>query len=663
MTTSALQRFSFVVLGLLVFATCGRGASAPEWLRPLLSGEAAEWHPKEAVVTLLQRRDVRFLTVDRYVSVTRSALRANTTEGAQQLQIRLPFNADYQKITAVRAWIVSPKGKVVSVSRDAFTEQSGFTDSRYWNNYRVLTYNASAEADMGSVLAWEFAYEAPAPLGQCSWAVPLQRGLYQGEFSVVPPAHARLEWHSINPDVAPPQPGSAPGALTWRLAQIKPMRGAPPDGFCPQPFSIQVRCVTSETTPLDTAGWAELAEFQSRFYAEKAVVTKEIQAIADAETLGKKGRWDRVRALTHYVQKKVTYLAVTEDKDVFAGYRPHTAAEVAERKLGDCKDKVTLLMALLRAVGEDAIPTLVAAGMPAGVDPSWPANDFNHVIVALPGDSDVPAWWPTVKGPDQSVFVLFDPTARTLPLGCLPPSDQGGYVLLLAPKNGGLIHVTGDFPGLPPHQAKLAVALQSDGSAKINERYDAIGTDGAVAQSMLDGLSKEQVTRRLEKAIGERGATARKLTWSMDWDPTDVHFTLHTDFEVPQAARKIGATQLLFTPPFQKTRLGLAPWETSHHGLAYLPRLAFEEEIQLTLPEGTRIEELPTPLHLEQGGAVAEIAYTQDGPAVACRQHFVRPAAMYSKADYEKVRLLGEIITTAQRRPIILRLEQVAAAK
>lgn len=634
-------------------------ASAPEWLLPLLQGEAVEWHPREPVVMLLNQSQVRFLGVDRYVMQSRNALRANTTEGAQQLRIRLPYNSDYVKITSIRAWVVSPKGKVTSVSRQGFIDQAGFTDNRYWDHFRVLTYSGAAETELGSVLAWEFVYETPDPLGQCGWGAPLQHGLYRGEFEVVPAPGTQLSWHSAHPNTPSPEAGATPASLVWRVEKNLPQRGALPDGFCAQPLSIRVRCSPKGTPPPGGAeGWALLAASWSKFYSEKSVVTKEIQGIADLELKDKKTRWDRIRALAQYVQKKISYLAVTEDKDVFAGSRPHAASEVVDRKLGDCKDKTTLLITLLRAAGEEGIPALVSSGSPGRVDPEWPSPEFNHVIVAVRSDPEVPGWWPTANGPDGQSYVLFDPTARTLPMGCLPPSDEGGYALLLTPNHGGLMRLTAAASGVPSAQRKLLVTLALDGSAKASGVEETIGTDGAILQSMSEGLSKEQFARYLDQSLRQRGAIAQKLTWSIAWEADDAHFTVHTDFQIAQAARRFGTSQLVFTPLFQRTHFALSPWETNYRGTAWLPRAAFEEEIRLALPHGTTIGELPPPLRLEQGGATAEISYRPDGQAIVCLQRCLRPAGMYSKEDYEKMRLLGEKVAAAQRRPIILRLEQ-----
>ena len=647
------------------FLPLGRAASAPDWLQPFLSGDAVAWRPKEPVVTLLNHSDVHFLTPDRYTLQLRVALRANTDDGAKQLRIRLPYDSELCKITTVRAWIISPKGKVVPVSRHGFIDQSGYNDVRYWGHFRILTYDASAEIEPGSVLAWEFVYECPQPLGQRAWEVAPQHGLYRGEFEVFPSPNGQLSWHSTDPAAPSPQAGSEPGSLVWQMDKFKPMRAGLPDGFCAQPLAIRVRCQPQDLAlplPPKSEQWATLAATWSQFFAEKAVVGKEIQTIADAELGDKKTRWERIRALTQYVQKKITYLAVTEDKDVFAGNRPHPASMVAERKLGDCKDKATLLIALLRAAGEEGSPTLVFAGSPMSVDPDWPANDFNHVIVAFRSDADVPAWWPTAKGPDGSSYVLFDPTARTLPLGCLPPSDQGGYVLLLAPEHGGLMRITGDFTGVPPKRESVTVTLQPDGMAKISEVDELIGTEGAILQSTSESLSKDQFTRRLEQGVAQRGATASKLTWSVDWDLNSARFTLRTNFEVPQAARKIGTDQMLWIPPFKKAQLSLTPWETVYRGVAWLPRTALEEEIRVVLPEGMIAAELPSPIQVEHGRASAELSYTKEGSVVSCVLRFVRPAGLYSKTEYDKLHALGEKIATAQRRPIMLKSTAPAVA-
>ncbi|NTV11877.1 MAG: tetratricopeptide repeat protein, partial [Zoogloea sp.] len=80
-----------------------------------------------------------------------------------------------------------------------------------------------------------------------------------------------------------------------------------------------------------------------------------------------------------WVQNEIRYFGVSLGE---SSHRPYPPNEVAKRRFGDCKDKAYLLVTLLRELGIEARPVLVALSsrkMPAKVLPS--PNMFDHVIV------------------------------------------------------------------------------------------------------------------------------------------------------------------------------------------------------------------------------------------------------------------------------------------
>ena len=63
---------------------------------------------------------------------------------------------------------------------------------------------------------------------------------------------------------------------------------------------------------------------------------------------------------------------------------------------GDCKNKHTLFATLLKAVGIEAWPVLIGAGLK--LDPDVPSPEqFNHVITVIPS-GDKLTWFDTTSG-------------------------------------------------------------------------------------------------------------------------------------------------------------------------------------------------------------------------------------------------------------------------
>jgi len=88
------------------------------------------------------------------------------------------------------------------------------------------------------------------------------------------------------------------------------------------------------------------------------------------------------------VEKNVRYAGVEVGESSIIPRPPHT---VLGNKYGDCKDKATLLVAMLRQAGIAAHVALLRAGVDFDVHPELPGmGRFNHAIVRVDATSADP---------------------------------------------------------------------------------------------------------------------------------------------------------------------------------------------------------------------------------------------------------------------------------
>jgi tetratricopeptide (TPR) repeat protein len=161
--------------------------------------------------------------------------------------------------------------------------------------------------------------------------------------------------------------------------------------------------------------WAEVGDWYRSLELMQSQPTDAIHARAEELTKDAKTPEDQVRAIYQYVSTKTRYIGI----DFGIGrYKPHLAAEILADQYGDCKDKDTLLEALLRAKGFSTAPALIGAGIASVPEVPSPAV-FNHVIttVDLPGGR---IWLDST--PDAAPFrylssVLRDEKALMVPAG------------------------------------------------------------------------------------------------------------------------------------------------------------------------------------------------------------------------------------------------------
>jgi tetratricopeptide (TPR) repeat protein/transglutaminase-like putative cysteine protease len=139
--------------------------------------------------------------------------------------------------------------------------------------------------------------------------------------------------------------------------------------------------------------WREVGAWYQALSAPSAVATDALRAQADEITREAKSPQEQVQALYSFVSTHIRYIGI----DFGVGrYKPHMAVEVLANQYGDCKDKDTLLEALLHAKGFTSAPALIGVNLDAV--PELPSPGFfNHVIttVYLPAGK---LWMDTTPG-------------------------------------------------------------------------------------------------------------------------------------------------------------------------------------------------------------------------------------------------------------------------
>ena len=162
--------------------------------------------------------------------------------------------------------------------------------------------------------------------------------------------------------------------------------------------------------------WEEIGTWYDGLQQPQVAVTPEIQARAAELTKGLTTDDAKTRALYAYVSTKFHYVSLSFG---VGAYQPHLAGDVLDNDYGDCKDKHTLLEALLKASGIEAWPALIN-GTYGNIDPDVPSPaQFNHVITYVPR-SGSPVWLdatPETAPYEYLSLVLRDKKALVIPGG------------------------------------------------------------------------------------------------------------------------------------------------------------------------------------------------------------------------------------------------------
>ena len=192
--------------------------------------------------------------------------------------------------------------------------------------------------------------------------------------------------------------------------------------------------------------WEEVGQWFGDIQKEPLKVTPAIQAKAAELTKGLHSDDAKIRAIYNYVSLRFHYIGL----DFGIGrYQPHAAEDVLGNEYGDCKDKHTLLAALLKAADYDAWPALIHTSRKLDPDVPSPAQ-FNHVITVVPTGGS-PTW--------------LDTTAEVAPFGMLMAMLRDKQALVIPYNKIPALMTTPAEPPFPQEQRfSIDAKLASDGT-------------------------------------------------------------------------------------------------------------------------------------------------------------------------------------------------------
>lgn len=242
--------------------------------------------------------------------------------------------------------------------------------------------------------------------------------------------------------------------------------------------------------------------------------------------------------LTAKLHKDVRYTGVEFGE---AAILPVPPSETIKRGYGDCKDKATLLVAMLRTAGLKADVALLNSGFGTDVDPELPGMGlFDHAIVYVAG---APPLW-------------IDATATDTRVGFLPSGDQGRLALVANRETTALVKTPEAVPSDTWIRHAIAVKMSEFGAGTFRETMDANGGSFESAARATYGTDEKNVKEHLERYV-KRMFAAKSLG----------------AYEVPPRDDMTG--------PFHMTveglRAGTANTGPDDAGVATLPWLLFED--------------------------------------------------------------------------------------
>ena len=644
-----LQPSSFAVLLLLATAPASAGAHVPDWVKQAAAQPMPRLEPRTNAVILMREDTLNVAQDGKITRLHREVRKILSPRGHDAADTRVYFDSQ-SKVNYLRAWTLTADGREFELKDKDVVEGSQWETFVLYSDERFKFVSAIA-ADPGSVVAFEYERQErpyrPDVLFMLQEDVPVAR---QRVTINLPPS---WEYRTAFAHMSSIEPKQLTGnSWQWDVPELAALHQellAPSDGERSARMSI---ALFGNGHPAASGDWKSLGIWYQQLAAGRTDTPAEVEAKATELTAGKTDFVSQVRAITNFMQDQIRYVAISIG---VGGYQPHSAADVYQHRYGDCKDKATLLIGMLRAVGIHANYLMVDYDHMISAD--VPSSTADHMIVAI----DVPdgvhdeSLQAIVKRKNGQRVLIFDPTEQYVPSGQIEQPLQGSYGLIFDGANTELIKLPITDPAQNVLRRKGDFVLSADGSLKGDLDED---RQGPLA-SHYRGLFATG-DQKLEEKMLERGLRESFSNFTLDNFKTehvaqrDLPLLVHYKITADGYGRNSGAMMLVRPRVLGSAQEDVRTDEPRRYPVEFTAERAQIEDYTVHFPEGFKVEDLPDPVAIDTDFA----SYTSKTEVVGNALHYTReyrlkamelPASRYG----ELTKFVGQVANDEHNQAIL----------
>ncbi|MEW5742883.1 MAG: DUF3857 domain-containing protein [Myxococcota bacterium] len=504
-------------------------------------------------------------------------VKVHTQRGVEAYrQLPLTWSPDRQDLRVLKTRVLKPDGSVV----DSFSEQDRninepWTGMYYDTRARILTFPALAPGDVLEV-QWRLEDVAVDNLLSDYWGdVDAVRGMspkLRYRYVVEMPKTRPLYW---NKSGLPPFVTTAQADVGERTVYRFEASRVP--RLVPEPNMPGWAEVASPLHLSTYRTWEDVGRYYWGLVRDQLVPNEELKRTVEAALKGvdRNDTAAVVAALYGFVVTNTRYVALEFG---IHGYKPYRVDRVLARRFGDCKDKASLIHAMLAVAGvESRLVLLRMRSLGALSSEVASLSAFNHAIVYVP-----------------KLDRFLDGTAEFHGSRELPTADRLANVLVVEPSGPSRFFTT---PEAKPEEngtsLELTVSLKVDGSAQVKGRLKTTGQGAPEQRRAYETPATRQSTFEQQWAQSFPGAQVGTLTVS-DVKALEQPVTLDFTATLPRYAEAGGGILRFY--PFGASRTftqALAPLTERTYDVA-LPGVWVNQLVfTYLLPAGWTAPEVP----------------------------------------------------------------------
>jgi hypothetical protein len=588
----------------LLYAVSGQAGDAPDWMRAQVAAPLPAHDEKTDTVELYAETAVTVAPDGTITRLERKVFKILRPDGAARATIGVVYNAE-SRILNLRAWCIPSSGKDYEVKeRDAVDVSVDAALGALAADVRVKQMRIPA-AVPGSIIGYESQQVQRPFVLEDEWrfqdTIPVREARYRLQL----PAGWSYKATWLNHGDETPTI-IRPGQLQWVVTGVEPIkleRYMPPWTGSAGGLIVAILPPGGKNAGFQT--WSEFGNWYLTLAAGRRTSSPQIKQKVMELTASAPTRTAKIQALANFVQNDIRYVGIELG---IGGFQPHPAAEILSHGYGDCKDKATLLSAMLQEIGVDSYYVIINAQRGAVTAATPPNLRFNHAIlaIALPPDAadlDFPA---RMKHATLGNLLFFDPTDFLTPFGRIRGALQANFGVLVAPSGGELLELPQSPPAANSLERTAQMTLDDKGTLRgdVHELWTGDRANAqryALRSARLDTDQIKPVEARvgasfgnfqvLKASVANLHAPERPFQWNYSIEAEDY--------------TKVGGDLLLIRPRLLGTKASPLPETTEprHAAIEFDEPVRDTDVFEITVPIGYEIDELPPPIHVDAGFA------------------------------------------------------------
>lgn len=572
-----------------------------------------------------------------------------TEAGRKYADVEIPYLKDFVRVTDVKARTIHADGTVVNWDGQAFDKIVVKTRRI---SYRAKTFTLPG-VQVGSILEYRFTIRwDPQFLYPSRWFVQHPLFTRKAHFSVKP--YLQSAYNFKGTSFLPPAFGipqrQNDGSITLDAQNIP---GIADEKYMPPEDEVRGRVFFYYTThgqetpdqfwKREGKEWYEAVE---DYIGKKKAVQQEAAAVAGGSD-PPEAKLRKLYARMQQIRNRTYERSRTEEEEKRENLKDNQNAEdVLKHGYGYRREITRLFVGLARAAGFDAVVIPVAE------------RDDNFFHFDLLNADQITGEVALVRLGAEDIYL--DPGTAHCPFGLLS-WEKTGVKGIKPDKDGGVfVQTPNPLAGDALEQRKATVRLEEDGTLTgsleityngqeaLKHRLDAMETDETGRRKAVEDEIKELLPSTAELKLGKiSGLEASE-------GPVTVEATL----EIPGFATSTGRRLLLPMALFQIN---------NRHPFTYAQRTnpvyfqyPFEErdEVDLEIPAGTQVENLPAPRVAMAAFGNYEISRDKQANHVRLHRHLLIGGVIFMQNYYPDLRSFYDKVTAGDGDQVVVQYAQ-----